>query len=196
ARTVLAALPAGAVVQLGSSNPVRDVDLAAPPRADVTVVANRGLAGIDGTVSSAVGLALGRPDAPAYALMGDLTFLHDLNGLLIGRGEPQPDLSVVVVNDDGGGIFTLLEPGAADAAGSAEFERLFGTPTGADLAALCAGLGVRHERVADRADLRTALEQRPRGIRVIEVGVRRDDRRARHDALSAAVRNALSDVTS
>ena len=105
ARATLAALPPQAVLQVASSNPVRDVDLAATPRADVAVLVNRGLAGIDGTLASATGAALALAPRPAYALVGDLAFLHDLNGLLIGPHEPQPDLTVVVCNDDGGGIF-------------------------------------------------------------------------------------------
>ena len=93
------------------------------------MVASRGLAGIDGCVSTAPGIALAAPDGSAtYALMGDLTFLHDQGGLLIGPHEPRPDLTVVVPNDDGGGIFTLLEPGEPERA--ATFERIFGTPTG------------------------------------------------------------------
>ena len=131
---------------LGSSNPVRDVDLAvAGPIAD-EVLANRGLAGIDGVVSTAVGIALTRTPAPTYALLGDLTFLHDANGLLIGPDEPTPDLTLVVVNDDGGGIFTTLEHGAPERA--ADFERVFGTPTGTDLAALCRAHGIRHDLVS------------------------------------------------
>ena len=90
-----------------------------------------------------------RAAAPVYALLGDLTFLHDANGLLIGPHEPQPDLTVVVVNDDGGGIFTLLEPGEPERA--ADFERVFGTPTGTDLAALCAAHGVPPRGRARRA---------------------------------------------
>ena len=78
--------------------------------------------------------------APTYALLGDLTFLHDANGLLIGPDEPTPDLTVVVVNDDGGGIFTTLEHGAPERA--ADFERVFGTPTGTDLGG--AVPGTRH----------------------------------------------------
>src|SRR5665811_2469015 len=88
----------------------RDVDLAMSSSArstPLTVVASRGLAGIDGCVSTAIGLALAQPQRPAYSLMGDLTFLHDSNGLLIGPQEPRPDLTIVVTNDDGGGIFTL-----------------------------------------------------------------------------------------
>ena len=139
-------LPGDAVLVLGSSNPVRDLDLAvAGPVAD-EVLANRGLAGIDGVVSTAVGIALSRPAAPTYALLGDLTFLHDTNGLLIGPDEPIPDLTLVVVNDDGGGIFTTLEHGAPERA--ADFERVFGTPTGTDLGALCRAHGIRHDLVA------------------------------------------------
>ena len=105
---------------------------------------NRGVGGIDGTVSSAVGAALASR-WPGYAIMGDLTFLHDANGLLIGPDEPRPDLCVIVLNDDGGGIFGLLEPGAPEHAGV--FERVFGTPHGVDIAALCAATRTPHEVV-------------------------------------------------
>jgi hypothetical protein len=135
ARALVAALPAGAQLVLGSSNPVRDVALGAAPRRGLTVLANRGVAGIDGTVSTAVGAALVH-DGPAYALLGDLTLLHDTSGLVIGPDEPRPDLTIVVLNDDGGGIFGLLEQGAPEHADA--FERVFGTPHGVDLAALCA----------------------------------------------------------
>ena len=117
ARAVVLSLPADSVLFLGSSNSARDVDLAASPReAPLRVVASRGLAGIDGCVSTAVGLALAG-GSPTYALMGDLTFLHDTNGLLIGPLERRPDLTVVVTNDDGGGIFSLLEPGEPEREG-------------------------------------------------------------------------------
>jgi 2-succinyl-5-enolpyruvyl-6-hydroxy-3-cyclohexene-1-carboxylate synthase len=182
ARTTTAALPAGAAIQLGSSNPARDVDLAADPRPDVRVVANRGLAGIDGTVSSAVGLALVH-DGPTYALVGDLTFLHDVTGLIIGPHEPMPDLTIVVVNDDGGGIFSTLEQGAPEYAES--FERVFGTPTGADLAGLCAGVGVRHQLASTRQELTEAVVRGPRGLSVVEVRCRRDSLRELHRAVRA-----------
>ncbi len=155
AGAVAGALPPGGLLVVGASNPVRDLDLMVP-RYRVgdrrMVVGNRGLAGIDGTVSTAVGAALGRPHSTrAFALLGDVTFLHDLTGLVLGPDEPRPPLTIVVVNDDGGSIFSLLEQGADDHAPS--FERIFATPHGVDLAALCAATGTPHDRVADRASL-------------------------------------------
>src|SRR5690606_33962800 len=100
-------LPRDALLVVGSSNPARDVALVGGRRPDVLVHRNRGVAGIDGTVSTAVGAASVHR-GPSYALLGDLTFLHDINGLLIGPAEDRPDLTIVVVNDDGGGIFSLL----------------------------------------------------------------------------------------
>ncbi|MGL5860875.1 MAG: hypothetical protein ACRCY9_06445, partial [Phycicoccus sp.] len=115
------------------------------------------------------------------ALLGDLTFLHDANGLLIGPDEPRPDLTLVVVNDDGGGIFTTLEPGAPGHAPA--FERLFGTPTGTDLEALCRAHGIRHDLAESPAQLATLVAERPTGIRVVEVRVDRARHRATHEAL-------------
>ena len=190
AAAVAAALPAGGLLLVGASNPVRDLDLVVPRYAvgdRRLVVANRGLAGIDGTVSSAVGAALGRPSSTrALALMGDVTFVHDLTGLVLGPREARPDLTVVVVNDDGGSIFAVLEQGAP--AHAAAYDTLFGTPHGVDLAALCAATGVAHERVGDRAGLAAALERRPSGVEVVEAVVRRDDRRALDEAVRALVR--------
>ena len=154
ARDVVAALPAGALLVLGSSTPVRDVDRLAVPRGDVTVLANRGVAGIDGTISTALGAALVH-DGPAFALLGDLTFLHDLQGLLTGEGEPRPDLTFVVPDNDGGGIFAQLEPGADRHA--RDYRRVFGTPHGRDLVAVAEALGWPATRVADADGLRAAL---------------------------------------
>jgi 2-succinyl-5-enolpyruvyl-6-hydroxy-3-cyclohexene-1-carboxylate synthase len=192
ASTVLAELPPGATLFVGSSNSARDVDLALSPSArsaPLTVVASRGLAGIDGCVSTAIGLALAQPQRRTYALMGDLTFLHDSNGLLIGPLEPRPDLTVVVTNDDGGGIFTLLEPGEPRRA--ADFERIFGTPTGASIADICRAHGVRHRLAATQAELLTALHQNPDGLSVVEVRVDRSAHRDIHAELTAAAVQAL-----
>ncbi|HET7355726.1 MAG TPA: 2-succinyl-5-enolpyruvyl-6-hydroxy-3-cyclohexene-1-carboxylic-acid synthase [Nocardioidaceae bacterium] len=185
AAEVAASLPAHGLLFVGSSNPVRDLDLMVP-RYPVgehrMVIANRGLAGIDGSVSTAVGAAVGRDSARSLALLGDVTFLHDTNGLLLGPDEVRPDLTIVVVNDDGGSIFALLEQGAPSY--SHRFETLFGTPHHADLAALCRASGTPHRRVHDRDALRAALAEPAGGIEVVEAVVRRDDRRD----LDAAVR--------
>lgn len=186
ARDLVAALPPGANLFLGSSNPVRDVDLVAEPRRDVRTFANRGVAGIDGSVSTAAGIALTR--GPTYALIGDLTFLHDTNGLLIGPGEPRPDLTVVVLNDDGGGIFALLEQGAKEH--EKTFERVFGTPHGVDLKSLCAAHHVPHTEAATPDQLRRALD-RPSGIRVVEIRAERQELRDLHARLKAAVSTAF-----
>jgi 2-succinyl-5-enolpyruvyl-6-hydroxy-3-cyclohexene-1-carboxylate synthase len=188
AQTVLDAVPHGSVLFVGSSNAVRDLDLSADRRSRAAVVANRGLAGIDGCVSTAVGLALSTT-AATYAMLGDLTFLHDAGGLVVGPHEPRPDLTVVVANDDGGGIFTLLEPGEPERA--EHFERVFGTPTGTNLAALCAAHGVAHQRVESREALVDAVAQRPNGLRVLEVAVDRSGHRAAHERLRRVAAEAL-----
>jgi 2-succinyl-5-enolpyruvyl-6-hydroxy-3-cyclohexene-1-carboxylate synthase len=114
ARELAAALPAGGLLWCGNSLSVRDIDLFLPARTDTRVIASRGASGIDGTFSTAAGAALAHagdhPGAVAFALIGDLSLLHDAPGLAIGPGEPRPDLCVVVVNNDGGGIFEGLEP--------------------------------------------------------------------------------------
>ena len=173
---VTTALPADGALVVGSSHPVRDLELARVPpvgRSGV-VVGNRGLAGIDGTVSTALGVALTRP-TPTLALLGDVTFLHDAGGLLLGPQEPRPDLTLVVVNDDGGSIFAVLEQGAG--AYAAAFERVFATPHHADLAALCAAGGTPHTAVTTRAQLTAALQQRRPGVHVVEARVGRTQRR-------------------
>ena len=192
AASVLAELPSQATLFLGSSNSVRDIDLTMSPSrrsAPLTVVASRGLAGIDGCVSTAIGVALAQPGRAAYALMGDLTFLHDSNGLLIGPHEPRPDLTIVVTNDDGGGIFTLLEPGEPSRATG--FERVFGTPTGACIADICRAHQVRHTMAPTRAGLHAALSRHPDGLGVVEVAVDRRGHRALHARLRAAAAQAL-----
>lgn len=192
ARAVADAVPPGGLLVVGASQPIRDLDVVARPWSvgeRRLVVANRGLAGIDGTVSTAVGAALARDSSRALAVMGDLTFLHGSNGLLVGPEEPRPDLTVVVVNDDGGAIFSSLEQGGPEHADA--FERVFATPTGADLGALCAGYRVPHRRVGP-AGLPTALATPNGGLEVVEVAVRRDDRRALDAALRAAAAWALA----
>jgi len=192
AGAVSAAVPPGGLLFVGASNPVRDLDLMVAPY-DVgdrrMVLGNRGLSGIDGSVSSAIGAALGRPHSTrAMALLGDVTFLHDANGLVLGPDEERPDLTFVVVNDDGGSIFASLEQGSAEHAGS--YDKLFGTPHHVDLASLCAATRTPHWRVDGLAELRHALDNPAGGLEVVEVVVRRDDRRE----LDRAIR-ALADTS-
>ena len=178
---------------LGSSNVIRDMDLvAAPDWHPLDVYANRGLAGIDGTISTAAGIALAN-GIPTRLLLGDLTFLHDAGALLLGDGEPEADLQMVVLNDGGGGIFSVLEHGALgeDPKYTALVERFFGTPHHADLAGLCAGYGVRHQLIRSAAELEEALAAPVTGRSVLEVRVARDMLRTLHARVQAAVAKAL-----
>lgn len=201
AAAVTDALRDGDALVLGASSAVRDASLSGLPFPGVWTLANRGAAGIDGTVSTAVGVALAHasehPDlvrAPrTVALMGDLTLLHDMNGFTVGPGEPRPDnLVVVVPNDDGGAIFETLEAGRDGLRsfddGAAAFDRVFGTPTGVDLGALCAGHGVAHRRVGTLQELIAALDEHAEGhtggFLVIEATVQRAPRAALHAALA------------
>jgi 2-succinyl-5-enolpyruvyl-6-hydroxy-3-cyclohexene-1-carboxylate synthase len=190
AQRLLQALGEDDVLVLGSSNAARDADRAGVADRQLLVTGSRGLAGIDGTNATAVGIALADHGRRVVALMGDLTFLHDVNGLLIGPGEPRPDLTLVVVNDDGGGIFGTLEYGEPERAG--DFERVFGTPTGADLQALCAAYSVGFERVAQPDDLGSVLATSHQGIRVVEVTVPRAGQRDLRRRLSVATAAALA----
>jgi 2-succinyl-5-enolpyruvyl-6-hydroxy-3-cyclohexene-1-carboxylate synthase len=172
ARDLAAILRSGALLWAASSLPVRDLDQQMIPRSDIRVLASRGASGIDGLVSCAIGAALAHQAAgggPACALLGDLAFLHDSPGLFLGPGEPRPDLAIVVANNDGGGIFSTLEPAALPG----PFERVFGTPHGADLGLLARAAGLGCERLDVPADLAAAMQGQ--GLRIIEV---RTDRTA------------------
>jgi len=205
ARELLAALPDNAVLWCGNSLSVRDIDLLMPPRTDTRVIASRGASGIDGTFSTAGGAALAHsaehPGAVAFALVGDLSLLHDAPGLAIGPAEPRPDLCVVVVNNDGGGIFEGLEParfkdaagGGAD--GPSVFERVFGTSHGASLEQLAAAFGVPYTLVERPGDLAKALAAAIPGTgpRIVEARTGRavsEDLRARMRAAAVAAAGA------
>jgi 2-succinyl-5-enolpyruvyl-6-hydroxy-3-cyclohexene-1-carboxylate synthase len=167
ARDLVAALPEGALLWVSSSMPIRDADSHMPARDDIRVLASRGASGIDGTISTAVGAALGH-DGPAFALIGDLAFLHDQPGLAIGPREPRPDLCLIVVNNNGGGIFSTLEQAAYDG-----FERIFGTPHGAAVHHIAAAFGLPYHLLDHVEDLGKSLQGT--GLRIVEV---RTDRSA------------------
>lgn len=184
ARDLVAALPAGALLLAGSSRPIRDLEAYADVRGDVTVVGNRGVSGIDGLVSTAVGAASAH-DGPAFALLGDLALLHDHGGLVLGPGELRPDVTVVVADNDGGGIFSLLPP-----AGQAGFDRLFGTPHGLDLAAVVTAAGWGCTVLERAVDLPGALAGRDPRVVLARTG--RAQTAALHRRLQQAVSRALA----
>ena len=211
ARTVWDVLGPDHLLLAASSWPVRHLGSFARVRDSADsplVVGNRGASGIDGLVSTAWGAALAHQGAQtsllededgvlsvvtthggtAYALLGDLAFLHDHNGLLAGPDEPRPDLVYVVVDNDGGGIFSQLEP-----AGEPHFERVFGTPHGLDLVAVATAAGVPATRVTDVAALVHTLDEvtAAGGVHVVvaEVGDR-----AAEAALLAAAQSAVSEA--
>ncbi len=132
ARAVVQAMGAGESLLVASSMPVRDVEWFAPNRRRVRVYANRGANGIDGLIATAIGIALA--GSPTTLLIGDVAFLHD-SAALIALGRRPVDLTIVVIDNDGGGIFSFLPQ--ADLVDPEAFERLFGTPHGTDLVGLC-----------------------------------------------------------
>lgn len=190
ARSVVAALPGGASLVVSSSMPIRDVEWYAAPRGGISVVSNRGANGIDGVVSTAVGVALGSPRAPTALLIGDIAFLHDANGLL-GAASRGIDLTIVVVDNDGGGIFSFLPQAAAVA--PARFEQLFGTPHGVDPLAVGEAHGVPGVELKAAAEVAPAVSasMAEGGVRLIRVRTDRAANVAVHDEIHRAVAACL-----
>ncbi|MGO4442070.1 2-succinyl-5-enolpyruvyl-6-hydroxy-3-cyclohexene-1-carboxylic-acid synthase [Mycobacterium sp. 2YAF39] len=192
AAAVADALRPGDQLVLGASNPVRDAALVGLNTQGLKVRSNRGVAGIDGTVSTAIGAALahdraGEGSGPhrTVALIGDLTFVHDSSGLLIGPTEPTPrNLTIVVSNDNGGGIFELLEQG--DPRFSDVSQRIFGTPHDVDVGALCRAYHVESRQI-EVDGLVDALNEPFDGMRVLEVKADRSSLRALHASIKAAL---------
>ncbi|HJE12223.1 MAG TPA: 2-succinyl-5-enolpyruvyl-6-hydroxy-3-cyclohexene-1-carboxylic-acid synthase [Corynebacterium glutamicum] len=196
AAAVADTLGTGDTLFAAASNSIRDLSLVGMPFDGVDTFSPRGVAGIDGSVAQAIGTSLAvqsrHPDeirAPrTVALLGDLSFLHDIGGLLIGPDEPRPEnLTIVVSNDNGGGIFELLETGADGL--RPNFERAFGTPHDASIADLCAGYGIEHQVVDNLQDLIIALVDTTEvsGFTIIEASTVRDTRRAQQQALMDTV---------
>jgi 2-succinyl-5-enolpyruvyl-6-hydroxy-3-cyclohexene-1-carboxylate synthase len=193
ASEVAALLPEGATLVVGNSMPIRDVD--AFVRGDqrrLRIVGNRGANGIDGVISTALGAAAVSA-GPVVLLVGDLSFLHDLNGML-AASKFDLDATIVVLNNDGGGIFSFLPQ--ADQLDMPTFEALFGTPTGFDVAAAARLFGASHARPGDwgafRRELCRAIDGR--GLAVIELITDRDRNVSQHRAVWAAVAEAVRQV--
>jgi 2-succinyl-5-enolpyruvyl-6-hydroxy-3-cyclohexene-1-carboxylate synthase len=193
ASEVAALLPDGATIVVGNSMPIRDVDaFVRGDRRRLRIVSNRGANGIDGIISTALGAAAVAA-GPVVLLVGDLSFLHDLNGML-AASKFDLDATVVVLNNDGGGIFSFLPQ--AEQLDATTFEALFGTPTGLDVAAAARLFGASHARPSDwgafRRELCRAIDGC--GLSIIEVVTERTRNVAQHRAVWAAVAKALRQV--
>ncbi|MBO0692918.1 MAG: hypothetical protein J2P58_08480, partial [Acidimicrobiaceae bacterium] len=192
ARTVCGAVPEGSILVASSSMPVRDLEWFALPRAGLRVLANRGANGIDGVVSTTLGAALsGRP---TVSLIGDLAFAYDA-GALLWAAERGVDCTFVVVDNDGGGIFSFLPQ--AEALAPERFERLLGTPHRRDLLAIANSYGASTTDVDSIEGLVSALGEvgSGKGVRVLRCRTDRAANVADHDRLNAAVAEAVAGLT-
>ena len=185
ARDVVAAVPDGGVLAVASSMPVRDVDWFSSPRTGLAFVSNRGASGIDGFISLAAGAAA-VAGKPVVGLVGDLSFLHDTNGLLM---KPTPDLVLVLVNNNGGGIFSFLP----QAEYPEHFEQVFGTPSGVDFGGLSGALGAVHTLVERPEQLPNSIKEAVAagGISVVEIRTDRARNVEVHRQITAEVTRAV-----
>ncbi|MEY3615433.1 MAG: 2-succinyl-5-enolpyruvyl-6-hydroxy-3-cyclohexene-carboxylic-acid synthase [Actinomycetota bacterium] len=181
ARNMVAGLPAGSRLVVSSSMPIRDVEWYGGDMNHLVVQANRGVNGIDGVVSTAVGVAAAS-GKPTGLLIGDIAFLHDQNGL-IEVAQRSVDLRMVVVDNRGGGIFSFLpQRSTLDAA---MFERVFGTPHRVDLGHLAQAHGLKHQHVQTAAQLRSCIATA--GPHITLVSTNRDANVVRHDEIHQRV---------
>ncbi|WP_175990591.1 2-succinyl-5-enolpyruvyl-6-hydroxy-3-cyclohexene-1-carboxylic-acid synthase [Bacillus sp. Marseille-Q1617] len=172
-------LPDGAAVFASNSMPIRDIDtFFFNSDREISVHANRGANGIDGVVSTALGMSTG--NTPLYLLIGDLAFFHDLNGLLVAK-KYGLDITIVVMNNNGGGIFSFL-PQASD---GTYFEELFGTPMDLDFSSAAAFYGAHFSLVKEEGEFGEALKnaEQHKGIKIIEVLTNREENVAIHRKL-------------
>ncbi len=157
ARALAAILPARSPLFISSSRPIRDIEGFASARADIETFANRGLAGIDGNISTALGIASQRKNS--VAIVGDLSFLHDMGALI---SIEDFNLRLVVVNNDGGGIFSTLPQNSVEG-----FEKIFGTPHGRDVAAIAQAMCIASTTVSTMEYFVTAISAPIKGVSVV-----------------------------
>lgn len=186
ARHVVAGIPTGSSLMVASSMPIRDVEWFGQNRRDIRVYANRGANGIDGLVASATGIALS--GSPTTLLIGDVAFLHDSAALIALAGRAI-DLTIVVVDNDGGGIFSFLPQ--ADLVAKERFELLFGTPHGTSISALCQAHGITVQPWP--SDNSPAFDSGT-GVRVLVATTDRADNVVVHEALNQAVATAIDEL--
>ena len=161
AREIAAGIPTGTSLFISSSRPIRDLEGFAAARSGVETFANRGLAGIDGNISTALGIASQRKET--IAVIGDHGFLHDLTGLI---HKEKINLKILVINNDGGGIFSTLAQRGVDG-----FEDVFGTPHGLDPAAIAQSMGIPAKTITSQAELITELSAPVQGTSVVVINV-------------------------
>ncbi|HJF31693.1 MAG TPA: 2-succinyl-5-enolpyruvyl-6-hydroxy-3-cyclohexene-1-carboxylic-acid synthase [Sporosarcina psychrophila] len=180
-------LPSGSDLVSGSSMPIRDVDtFFRKTEKDVTIFANRGTNGIDGVVSTALGIQAAR-QRPAWLLIGDLSFLHDVNGLIATRFH-ESDLTIVIINNDGGGIFSYLPQAETDD----HFEELFGTPTGLTFDHIAAMYNAQYAVIRTPEEFSIELAKaKDKPVRIIEVFTNRQANVKAHRELWAQITNRL-----
>jgi 2-succinyl-5-enolpyruvyl-6-hydroxy-3-cyclohexene-1-carboxylate synthase len=196
ARLLIEHAPDGAALFCSSSMPIRDLEWFAPRRSHPPeIFANRGANGIDGVVSTTLGVAASRPSfGPTIGLVGDLAFLHDLSGLVWGESEEVPDALFVVIDNNGGGIFSFLAyPGLLD---TATFERGFGTPQRVDIAKVAASFGFSVVVADGKADFARALVDQldQKGLRILLTHTDREENVAVHERLNASVIKAVEEL--
>jgi 2-succinyl-5-enolpyruvyl-6-hydroxy-3-cyclohexene-1-carboxylate synthase len=159
AREIGSGIPSGTSLFISSSRPIRDIEGFASARSGVETFANRGLAGIDGNISTALGIASQRNET--IAVLGDLGFLHDLTGLIQREAI---NLKIYVINNDGGGIFSTLAQ-----RGVQGFEDVFGTPHGLDISAIAASMGIAARRINSLNQLIADLSEPIQGVSVVVI---------------------------
>ena len=173
ARTIAAAIPDDTALFVSSSRPIRDLEGFAVPRGGVETYANRGLAGIDGNISTALGIASAHKST--IAILGDLSFLYDLTGLI---NKEEINCRFIVINNDGGGIFSTLPQ-----RGSHGFETVFGTPHGLNPAEIAKSMGVSAKQVSNLKELEAEIKAPISGVSVVVCDV--PDREGNADNLKA-----------
>jgi len=188
-RTLLEQLPNGSDLFVSSSMPIRDIDtFLLPTNDDIQIFANRGANGIDGVMSTAVGFSFGRSDRELYLLIGDLAFLHDVNALIATRYQPC-NITVIVLNNDGGGIFSYLSQSTV----KEYYEDLFGTPTALKFEDIANMYDMEYVQINELSEMNSVLsKEKQKPLRLIEVFTDRQENVAAHRRLWQQIHAGLN----